>query len=125
MWAVGPLAHIVTFPIVTETPDKNVQCFPGVFITGTVTWAVGRQNLILSRIAPSIRPSVSIPDTLLAVSCTDLVEEQRDDPMLSELFDCVLTNVDAKSAAKDYLLQDQLLVRKWVPCGEHFVGEPV
>lgn len=42
--------------------------------------------------------------------------------MLSEVFERVLSNIDGKSAAKGYLLQDDLLVRKWMPHGEDFVG---
>lgn len=56
----------------------------------------------------------------MSVSHNDLAAEQLADPSLSELF----SNVDGKSAAKVYLLQEELL-RKWVPHGKDFVGNPV
>lgn len=69
--------------------------------------------------------SVLIPDSLLSVSRRDLVAEQRADPSLSQLFDRILTGDEGKSAANGYMLQDKLLVRKWMPHGENFVGDPV
>ncbi len=69
--------------------------------------------------------SVPVPDSLLSVFRSGLVTEQRADPMLSELFNRVLSEADGKSAAKGYLLKDELLVRKWMPHGETFVGNPV
>ena len=52
---------------------------------------------------------ISTPDSLLSVSRSDLSAGQRADPTLSELFDRVLSKVDGQSAAKGYLLQDELL----------------
>lgn len=51
--------------------------------------------------------------------------EQRADPPLSQLFDVVLSTEDGNSTASGYLLQDELLVRKWLLHGKDFVGKPV
>ncbi|XP_050923269.1 uncharacterized protein LOC127139346, partial [Lates calcarifer] len=55
-------------------------------------------------------PSVSIPDSLLSVSRSDLAQEQSSDLSLRELFHMVLPGAKGKSAARGYFLQDQLLV---------------
>ena len=44
---------------------------------------------------------------------------------MSQLFDLVLTTEEGRSAASGYLLQDKLLVRKWLPHGDSFVDNPV
>ncbi len=58
--------------------------------------------------------SVVVPDSLLSVSRSDLVAEQRADPSLNQLFEAVLSPEDGNSAASGYLLQGELLVRKWL-----------
>lgn len=50
---------------------------------------------------------MSVPDSLLSVSRSDLVAEQWIDPTLSELYDRVLSKADGKCAARGYLLQDE------------------
>ncbi len=69
--------------------------------------------------------SVVVPDSLLSVSRSDLVAEQRADPSLNQLFEAVLSPEDGNSAASGYLLQGELLVRKWLSHGEDFLGKPV
>ncbi|GLD67631.1 uncharacterized protein AKAME5_001896700 [Lates japonicus] len=62
-------------------------------------------------------PSVSIPDSLLSVSRSELAQEQSSDPSLSELFHMVLPGAKGKSAARGYVLQDQVLTS-----GPHWGG---
>lgn len=50
--------------------------------------------------------------------------EQRADSMLKWLFEAVLSNKEGEHAASGYLLQEEVLVRKWLPHGEDFVGPP-
>lgn len=61
----------------------------------------------------------------LSVSHSELQSEQRADPSLEELFGSVLAAVKVKNVASGYFLQDGILVRKWVPHGEDFVGDPI
>lgn len=48
---------------------------------------------------------VTIPDSLLSVSCTDLGAEQQADPSLSKLFDTVLSTEAGRSAVGGYLFR--------------------
>ena len=41
------------------------------------------------------------------------------------LFEQVLPVDDVPSLVQGYYLQGQLLVRKWLPHGDHFLGNPV
>ena len=61
---------------------------------------------------------------ILSISQQELITEQAD-ASLSELFDQVRPSVEARSAASWYFLQNEVLVRKWVPQGMDGVGDPV
>ena len=129
VWADVPPAPIVTPSPSVTVPDESVLGFPSVFTACAVTRAMchGEPEPDVEQSSVEERGGVfgSKPDSLLSVSHSDLSAEQQADPTLSKLFDRVLSNVDGQSAAKGYLLQDELLVRKWVPHGETFVGTPV
>nr|XP_033966242.1 uncharacterized protein LOC117466868 [Pseudochaenichthys georgianus] len=58
-------------------------------------------------------------------SPSDLGKEQKNDPTLQALYSQVLPDEEFRSAARGYFLQDGLLVRKWVPQGDCFMGEEV
>lgn len=84
---------------------------------------IGRKNTNLNRVTQRrVGTCVSVPNSLLSVSYSDLVVVQRADPTLSELFCRVLSVVDSRSAMKGYLLHDQVLVRECLPFVEYFVG---
>lgn len=69
VWAEGPPSPIVTSsPSVTGQLDESAHCFPGVFTASDQDGA------------ESGGFPVVIPDSLLSVSCSDLVAEQRADP---------------------------------------------
>nr|XP_046229617.1 uncharacterized protein LOC124050808 isoform X1 [Scatophagus argus] len=120
-------------PIVSSTPtvsvdqDENAQCFPEVFAACAVTRTGSRakEEFKLNDGEVSEADMVVVPDSLLSVSRSDLVVEQRADPSLRPLFELVLATEDVNSVAGGYLLQGELLVRKWLPHGEDFVGKPV
>ncbi|XP_027894500.1 uncharacterized protein LOC114157600 [Xiphophorus couchianus] len=130
VWTDCPLPA----PIVTSSPvlgklDESAQCFPGVFTACAVTRAMCR--------AESASPpdhddggaeesdffSVYVPVSLLSVSHSDLMAEQRADSSLRHLFDQVVT--EEESVVSGYVLKDGLLVRKWLIHGEDFVGGPL
>nr|XP_033964458.1 uncharacterized protein LOC117465610 [Pseudochaenichthys georgianus] len=58
-------------------------------------------------------------------SPSDLGKEQKNDPTLQALYSQVLPDEEFRSTARGYFLQDGLLVRKWVPQGDCFMGEEV
>ena len=128
VWANPPPPVLTTSPV-TDLPDSSAQCFPDVFTACAVTRAMSR---VQSELEPEqsstelkLDFSVSVPSSLLSVSRSELAAEQWADPTLGELFDQVLSEIDGKSAMHGYMLQDGLLVRKWVPHGDNFVGYPV
>lgn len=61
-----------------------------------LSWSL---NLYLSLHLSRVEQRRFIPDSLLSVSRSDLVAEQRADTSLSLLFDCVFTAIDGKSVA--------------------------
>ncbi|XP_060928436.1 uncharacterized protein LOC133002867 [Limanda limanda] len=113
----NPIPPIVTSsPCVTGEPDESAQRFPGVFTACAVTRAMGRAE---SGPEPASEQEgaeerVPIPNSLLSVSRSGLVAEQRADSSLSQLFDLVLTTEEGRSAASGYLLQDKLLLHAWI-----------
>lgn len=128
VWAEGPPPPVVSSsPIVTGNPDENARCFPAVFTACAVTRAMSRAQGEPEQSEEELSEvnSVVFPDSLLSVSHSDLLAEQRADPSLSQQFEAVLSPEDGNSAASGYLLQGGLLVRKWLSHGEDFVGQPV
>ncbi len=53
------------------------------------------------------------------------MEEQRSDSTLAELFQSVRPLTEVKDLAQGYFIENGVLLRKWVPHGEGFMGEPV
>ncbi|XP_034567353.1 uncharacterized protein LOC117832370 [Notolabrus celidotus] len=127
VWAEVPPPPIVSStPTMSGNPDVNSLCFPEVFTACAVTRAMSHaQGETEQEEEVSGADSVLVPDTLLSVSHGDLAAEQRADPSLRQLFDAVLCPEEGSSAAGGYVLQGELLVRKWLAHGEDFVGEPV
>lgn len=67
----------------------------------------------------------SLSDVPLSASQEELKLEQRADPSLEGLFDMVLPEDEVKNNSHGYFLLNELLVRKWVPHGDDFVGDPI
>lgn len=67
----------------------------------------------------------SFSDVPFSVSREELSAEQRADPSLSPLFEQVLAVDELTDISRGYLIQDKDLLRKWIPHGDHFVGDPV
>lgn len=127
VWAEGPPPPIVSSsPIMTGNLDENAQHFPEVFTACAVTWAMSRMQQVEPEQGEEVDAvDVNVPNSLLSVSHSALRAEQRADPSLGRLFEAVLTTEDGRSATSGYLLQEGLLVRKWSPYGEGFVGKPM
>lgn len=128
VWADGAPPPIVSSsPSVAVERDDSAQSFPEVFTACAVTRAMRRAQGAqedVETVDGGTCP-VFFPDSLLSVSRSDLVTEQRADPTLRELYGRVVTTAEGSSVANGYLLQEGLLVRKWVPHGESVVGNPV
>ncbi len=59
------------------------------------------------------------------MSRDDLINEQKADSTLVELFDRMVPYDTIVSLSSGYYLEEGLLVRKWVPHGELAIGDPV
>lgn len=68
---------------------------------------------------------VSLPDLPPSVSREDWVKSQKADASLSALWDGVLPAEKVRDVAQGYFVQEDLLVRKWLPCLGDSVGEAV
>ncbi|KAI2654741.1 Retrovirus-related Pol polyprotein from transposon opus [Labeo rohita] len=55
----------------------------------------------------------------------ELRKEQNSDSSLAELFTLALSGSDVPDVARAYFVQDGLLLRKWSPHSEDFVGDPI
>ncbi len=67
---------------------------------------------------------MEIPSNL-SISRDDLIKEQKADVTLTELFDRVVPYVTIVNLPSGYFLEEDVLVRKWVPHGEFVIGDPV
>ena len=67
----------------------------------------------------------SLSDVSLSVTQEELESEHRADASLKGLFDMVLPASEVKNDSHCYFLLKGLLMRKWVPHGDDFVGDPV
>ena len=126
VWADVP-SPIVTASPVVDSSDSILLAIPNVFTACAVTRSRARKQdeQELEQCHHEDMGDVSVPESLLSASRGDLVDEQRADATLGELFENVLTEVEGRSAVKGYMVKDGLLVRKWMPHGPRFVGPPV
>lgn len=130
VWANGPSAPVVTpKPVVSGEPDESGRRYPGFFPVCAVMRAQVRTVVAPdSPISGEKRESeyvVPLPDLPLSIPREEWVKSQQADPSLSNLLDSVLSEGEMRSVAHGYFLQNELLVRKWVPCEGDFIGELV
>lgn len=59
------------------------------------------------------------------MSCSGLLKEQRANSTLTVLFQSVHPLDEVKNLSQAYLIQNHVLLKKWVPHSEYFVGEPI
>lgn len=61
----------------------------------------------------------------LCVSRADLVEEQKRDPSLKDLYELVVPSSQVGNIRQGYVLQEDLLLRIWTPHGDGISGDPI
>ena len=128
VWAKSSSSPIVTSsPLVKGELYESAQGFPEVLTACAVTRAMCHAERGLDQIEKGDKGTfpMSFPDPFLSVSRSDLMAELRADSSLTSLYDWVVTVADGRSAANGYFVQDGLLVRKWMPHGDKFVGDSV
>lgn len=64
--------------------------------------------------------SFCLSDACVSISRSDLLQEQRSDPTLQDLFQSALSDDEIQNHA-----ENKVLLRKWVSCGDSIIGEPV
>lgn len=69
--------------------------------------------------------TVFVPALLPSISTSDLIKEQTADPSLKAFFEQVSPAENFQSASQGCFMLNGILVRKWVPHGDNFLGEPV
>lgn len=66
-----------------------------------------------------------LPDCLLSINRSELRQEQEEDLSLKELFQQVHPSDELENAVPGYFHKDGLLVRKWLPQSDSFVGDAI
>lgn len=64
-------------------------------------------------------------DVSLSVSQEDVKAEQRADPSLEEMFGQALPGGEVENYSHGYFLLNNMLVRKWVPHNDDFLGDSI
>ncbi len=121
------LPNLVVTPSVSisEMTDYNFTCSSNVFSSCVITRSMSKiQSDVKSRTKRMRSETLEIP-SILSVSRDDLIKEQKADVTLNELFDRVVPYVTIVNLPSGYYLEEDVLVRKWVPHGECVIGDPV
>lgn len=128
VWGDVPPPIVVPVPLVSSEPDKNEREFPDVFTACAVTRAMARTQADGSsaeEVDSSLQHDVKCSDLPWSVSYSELVEQQQTDVSLKALREMVCPVGEVGNHAQCYFIDNGVLVRKWVPQWENFVGDPV
>ncbi|KAI2655621.1 Erythronate-4-phosphate dehydrogenase [Labeo rohita] len=125
----------VTPPIVKETPtlsaepDMSAKDFPGVFVSCAVTREISAKIRVIRDKDElenlSFDPLANLSLLPLSISRDELIKAQGKDAGLTTFFAAVQSNDDIENAASGYFIKDGVLVRKWTPCSDRALGEPI
>lgn len=120
VWPISPLPVVTTEPRSSSPLDGELssEVFPVCVMTRGQL-----QRAAVGSDTPK-EDSVQLPEFPASVSWEEWVKAQKADPSLSDLFEHVFPGDDVQSVAHGYLVQNELLVRKWVPCNGDVIGEP-
>lgn len=113
---------VSSFPILD--PDESSKNFPEVFTACAVTRSMASAQPKLFSDSTVVRPTFSLPDDF-SVSLSELIQELQLDSSLQNLFESVMSSDEIRHVAHGYFLQDGMLVRKWIPHGSDFAGDPI
>ena len=125
----GPFPESPPSLVVTSSPavgqvevecDDYKQNFPVCVVTRSQT--LNKNDLVVKE---KNEPHVQfpLPAFPFSVSKAELVQEQQMDPTLTELFQHVCPVEEMESVVQGYFLEDDMLVKKWLPRGERFIGD--
>ncbi len=113
------LPNLVVTPSVSisEMTDENCTCFSNVFPSCVITLSMSKiQSDVKSRTKRMGSETLDSP-SILSVSRDDLIKEQKADVTLTGFFDRVVPYITIVNLPSGYYLEEDVLVRKWVPHG--------
>ena len=122
---VPPHPVVNPVPVVNSETDESERDFPEVFAACAVARAGARVAREPDRVNVMEEPLVHLSDFPLSLSHAELVTEQQSDPSIKGLLETVIPVAEVKDQAHGYCLDNGLLVRRWVPCGEFGVGNAI
>lgn len=115
-------------PTLSAEMDKSVQDFPDVFVSCAVTRAMSTGENVSQHNGEKGKDSfdpVNMSVLPSSISRDELILAQGKDAGLTTLFASVKSPQDIESMASGYFLSNGILVRKWMPCNDRGVGEPI
>lgn len=121
---VFPPPIVTSAPLLEEPEGEQNGIFPVCAITRPLSH-VDSDHAADSECQDCIKLADPFPNFPSSVGREDLIDQQQLDPVLKPLFERLLSSEELKSGADGYYLVNSLLVRKWTPQGESFVGEPI
>lgn len=121
VWSSVPPPPVVVSEPLEVASDSSVL---GVFPVCAVTRAQAKGASVPSETAASMEP-VLLPDLPPLVSRDEWIKAQKSDVSLSSLWDQVVPCHQVSEVAQCYIVQEGLLVCKWMPCFDDVVGAPV
>ena len=127
----GPFSESPHSLVVTSLPalgpvevecEEFKQIFPACVVTRSQT--LNKNDLVVKdKNVPHVQ--FPLPAFPFSVSKAELVKEQQRDPALIELLQQARPVEEMESVAQGYFFEDDMLVRKWLPQGERFVGDAI
>ncbi len=121
VWASTPPSPKVTLCPSEFLSDKGSGALQEVSPACVVTRAMGKMQHDELSISNSVDVPLEVPSLAelpLSLSHGEVVQEQRNDVSLKEIFQCVLPALEIGNVASGYFLHEELLFRKWVPVSE-------
>ncbi len=129
VWRAVVPPVVKTIPTLSAEADVSAQDFPDVFVSCAVTRAMSaKKNVIQDKEEleeMSFDPLVNFSLLPSSISRDELIVAQGKDAGLTTLFAAVQPNDDIESAVSGYFMKDGVLVRKWTPCSDRALGEPI
>ncbi|KAG1928985.1 zinc finger CCHC domain-containing protein [Pimephales promelas] len=120
----SPHLVVTSCPVVLK-PDggESLNC-AGLLPTCVITRSMSKTQVEEKHESKKVKEMLEVP-SILSVSRDELVEKQKSDSTLGELFDRVVSCDTIENLSSGYYLDGGLLVRKWVPQAEFALGDPV
>lgn len=124
VWAdVSPPARVTVTPLVCSKPDESEVHFPDVFRACAVTRSKRVDGDHSESVASS--PRLLLPVVPWSVSHDELMHEQKVDSTLKSCMGGVCSPEEVRNRSCCYFLHNNVLMRKWTPQFEGFIGDPI